>query len=128
MLKWWKGERTMKKIDFQLVVSLFKGWTAGEVLDTLCTVFNETHQMICIAGFWTPIIDVYDMADIYYDSADSITVRFAGGPPSKPGLYEGNLTQLLMDRFLSAYYAGDRKKVTTVIKMIQNEKSRILSA
>lgn len=117
----------MKKIDFQFVASLFNGWTAGEVLDTLCTVFNETHRMVCIAGFWTQIIDIYDMSDIYYDSAETVIIKFAGGPPSSPGLYEGTLTQLLIDRFLSSYYAGEMKKITTIIKMIQNEKSRILS-
>jgi hypothetical protein len=109
------------------MASLFKGWTAGEVLDVLCCVFQEQHSMVLIETTWLKLVDLYDMADIYYDPANQVKIQFIGGPPTKPGMWSGSLRELLMDRFMVAYYSDDKKKVNAVLQKAQNERVPILS-
>lgn len=110
------------KLDFTLMESLFNGLSAGEALDLLCCIFQEQHSMILIEELWTQLIDVYDMADIYYDPATSVKIQFVGGPPGHLGLWSGTLMELLMDRFMAAYYSNDKKKVNAILQKVSHER------
>jgi hypothetical protein len=108
--------------------SLFEGWIIGEVLDVLCTIFQEQNTQVCVERMWMKVGDMYDMADLYYDDADSLYISFCGGPPNNMGLRYGTIKHFLMDRFMVAYYRNENKIVNAIIQRVQNERVRILSA
>lgn len=111
-------------VKFSELDELFRSFTVLDALDCLCWTFSAAQAPIYMDSTRFCLVDLYDDAGAMgLNSADSIKLRFMGGPPNSTKWREANLYTMFLDYFLNAYIYGDKELISKVCSLARKKVS-----
>lgn len=110
----------IKQNDMEMLKKIFIPLTAMEAVALLCQIFAADMSFAYIDARRYRLHDLYDDSHLCEVTADSVEIRFFGGPPARAKWFTGTLLTLLMDHAAYCLSIGENYKITEAIVWIQN--------